>query len=1010
MKDPREYLLEKNLMIRASAGSGKTYQLSNRIIGYVGGRDVDPTRLVALTFTRKAAGEFADAILSKLAEAADDTETAARLGREIGVGIDATATLKRVVEALPQLQLGTMDSFFARVVRRFQYELGITGGSFELIQGPRRDQAVNDILGSMLGNAIAGEQAEEFLHAFKRATMGKGDKNVVAALNGFIGSWTRYVREGRGCEPGQFFDDPAGLPDAAAWEAAKHPLVAKLRKATESVEWTDKRQTKAWEKFCTALEAHTIGSGTAKEGGKLFETISDWAADPTQPLLTSLYKPFDLGPMAAQVLGEIFALLAQAELHQAVARSKATLELVARFDFQCERRLRRRGLLGFDDIKHLMGQWAVSEDARLRREAVDFRLDARYDHWLLDEFQDTSGEEWRGMSPLLDEAVSDPEGSVFIVGDKKQAIYGWRGGDVKLFDRVQSHYGDGLLVEAMPLSWRSGRDVLDLVNRICGDRDTLARTFGEGVAARWQWENHEPAKPNLAGEVRVEVIEGKEEARRDRLIELLGELGIGEKELTCGILTRTNKQTREISDRLRAEGFDVIEEGARHPTEDHPVGVALAQLVAWLADPRDTFARRIVAMSPLETRLTARFGGIDTRAWDRLNAEAAATGFAAMLEALIEPLWDDLGAFGRRRAEDVIGALGGFDGSGGSGARQAKRWIHDLQIPQSPGTAAVQVMTTHKAKGLGFDVVILPELEDTKVPSLSDYHVATGPGWALQNPAGWVRGCFPALAEAEAEWAEDQCYEAMCVLYVALTRAKRGLYLLLPAPSKNAGNEPKSSPVGLIRETLGITDTGLVHQSGDRAWLDALPPRQDTAPTAVPALQPPRPRRRRATPSGAKTQAAAIAAAARPTDGGQRFGTEVHHALEAVGWIDDEPPEPARNEAGQVVAQLLREPAIRPHFERRGRDARLLREQPFEVILDGQWVSGVIDRLHLIDGAKRLEIIDFKTDAVADETTLVERYRGQMDIYRRAMAQIFPDAAIVCLLLSTRLKRGVEVA
>ena len=61
-------ILAKNLLILASAGSGKTYQLGNRVIGLIGRDDVDPERMVALTFTRKAAGEFADSVLTKLAQ------------------------------------------------------------------------------------------------------------------------------------------------------------------------------------------------------------------------------------------------------------------------------------------------------------------------------------------------------------------------------------------------------------------------------------------------------------------------------------------------------------------------------------------------------------------------------------------------------------------------------------------------------------------------------------------------------------------------------------------------------------------------------------------------------------------------------------------------------------------------------------------------------------------------------------------------------------------------------
>jgi ATP-dependent helicase/nuclease subunit A len=73
-------ILAKNLLILASAGSGKTFQLGNRVIGLVV-KGVGPERIVALTFTRKAAGEFADSVLTKLAEAAGDEAKADAFAR-----------------------------------------------------------------------------------------------------------------------------------------------------------------------------------------------------------------------------------------------------------------------------------------------------------------------------------------------------------------------------------------------------------------------------------------------------------------------------------------------------------------------------------------------------------------------------------------------------------------------------------------------------------------------------------------------------------------------------------------------------------------------------------------------------------------------------------------------------------------------------------------------------------------------------------------------------------------
>ena len=1001
----KEDILRKNLLILASAGSGKTYQLGNRVIGMVGVGGVDPETIVALTFTRKAAGEFADSVLSKLGEAAGDPAVAAELFRACGTPFDVIATLERVVRALPRFQLGTMDGFFSRVVRGFQYELGLTGGRFELIQGPKLATMLSDIRADILGNALESGEAEEFLHAFKRATVGREERSVSKLLGSFFESWHGHWKSGEVGDPAVLDACFGVLPDVGMWEEEKRAFANALRRAASTIEWTRKGQDEAYGKLIDALEAHTIGSGSLGAQGALFDGLSTWAAE-GGVLHLKYYKEFSPGPAAEKAFLSMFRLLAACELAAAVERTKAVIGLVGRYDRECQRRLRQRGMLGFDDVKVLMGEWTLSEEKRLQREAVDFRLDARYQHWLLDEFQDTSRAEWRGMEPLLDEAAMGPDGSLFVVGDVKQAIYGWRGGDVRLFDEVRSRYAGDLGVDSMPESWRSCEAVLELVNQVCGNTGVIEDLFGGELASRWPWENHEAARKGVEGESRVEVVPGKSEERYDRMVELMHEIGIGKRELSCGVLVRTNDQLRAVAERLREEGFDVIEEGTRKPTVDNPVGVALSQLIAWLADPADDFARGVVRMSRLEDVISGRFEA-DWMAWEGLLEVAQKSGFSGMLEDLAEEVWDELSEFGRRRAGDVIGALAAFDASGGVGAREALRWIESLEIAQSPGTAAVQVMTVHKSKGLGFDVVMLPEIDDKQMPDAGKFRVARGDGWMLQNPAEWVRAQFPALKEIEAKWGQDQCYEAMCVLYVALTRAKRGLYVLLAEPPKSRKEaEIHSSLSNWVMRSVGAEESGIVWQRGDAGWVDSAMMRREKEAAVPTPLGEAVSMRPRFTPSGEKGEEA-LNPSASPS--GRSFGSQVHEAFESMGWIDEDPPQLPRGGAGELVSDLLQDPEIRRRFTRSGSEVVLYREQPIEWISEGKWMSGVIDRLHVHEGGRRVEIIDFKTDSVVEAVELIDRYAGQMRAYRRALSKVFPQAEIECLLLSTRLKEWIPV-
>jgi ATP-dependent exoDNAse (exonuclease V) beta subunit len=1003
-------ILAKNLLILASAGSGKTFQLGNRVIGLVAG-GVAPERIVALTFTRKAAGEFADAVLTKLAKAASGEQDAADLRRDLALpAADFGAALEQVVRALPRLTLGTMDSFFAKVIRGFQYELGLTGGKFDLLEGSRAAAAQDELLETVLSGALADEGEEAFFHAFRRAMLGKEGLKVQDGLRTFVDDWQSCYRAARDVDWG-----PAALAGLALeeWEAQKHGLLGTAWRGLDAIEFTDKRQRVALEKAIEMLEGHAIGSGSLGQANSLLEKVMEGvAAGGAGVLEVRFYRDFVIGGPAGESLRSALQLAARCEMAAALQRTRAVREVVALYDGLCEKRLRRRGMLGFEDVKVLMGTWAKGEDARLRREAVDFRLDGRYDHWLLDEFQDTSREDWLGLLPLIDEAAGAGEGSMFIVGDRKQAIYAWRGGEVGLFDEVVRRYGGGLEIEPMAESWRSCPEVLELVNRVCGEVAIMRGLFGE-AAERWQWQEHVAAKPlqdpAKRGEARVEVVGGKWPERLLRLAELLGELGIGCRAVSCGVLVRNNDKVREVADHLRAAGFDVIEEGRREPAKDNPVGIAFGHLLKWLADPADAFAAEVVAMSPLADVLHGRFGGSWQEVWEGLSGRAAAVGFAAMIEEVVDACWAAWSDFGRHRAGDLMEALAALDRRGGVTAREAADWVERLEVSQSPGVAAVQVMTIHKAKGLGFDVVVLPDIPGDGIPQPQRFTVAEGEGWISQTPPKWARDILPQLREAESRWAADQRYEAFCTLYVALTRAKRGLYVLLEQPAKSRDQDKASLSNWLEQALAASGEPGVVYQSGTADWIEGVALTARTAELATrPTLGTGVARRERITPSGAKKQAGGGHAA-----GGMRFGSAVHAAFERVGWVDETAPALPQDDAGSLVAELLGQAALRATFERRGRNVDLFREQAIDAILDGQWLSGVIDRLHVHRDAAgtvtQVEVIDFKTDAVGQLAELGERYGGQMRAYCEVMERAFGGAVVVGVLFSTHL-RAVLIA
>ena len=994
--------MQKNLLVLASAGSGKTYRLSDRIIG-LAARGVEPEKIVALTFTRKAAGEFAEAILTKLAGAAEDTAKAAELGRSIAMpDADFPALLEAVVRKLPKLTLGTMDGFFARVVKGFQYELGVTGGRFDLLEGEVAEGVRDELMESLLDGGLDAGAEDEFVEIFRRATAGEEGARVLEDLRDFIGIWHRVF-----VSPDKREWGPAWLVDASEsdWEKQKGPLIEQLRRDWPNVPDKKKRHETAFEPMLAAFTDHTIGSGVLGSASGLVPKILEAACEGGGSISISYYQPLVITGPAAEALRKLVELAAACEFAAALSRTRGIRDVIGSYDAMVDRELRSRGRLGFDDVKRLMGAWMKDEDARLRREAVDFRLDANYSHWLLDEFQDTSRDEWNALLPLIDEGLTDDESTVFVVGDKKQAIYAWRGGEVGLFDELIENYSSGLEIETMAKSWRSCPEVLGLVNRICGDRGTMSELFGE-AEKDWEWEKHVSAEklglPENSGHARVEIV-AKDE-KTGRVIAQLRELGIGHKALSCGILVSSNKDVREWADVLRSEGFQVVEEGAREPGKDHPVGVMIWQLLRWLADPSDSFAKQAVMMSPLKVVLEGRFGISWQAIWEKLGGLASEKGFAGMMREIVSPLEEAWEEFGKHRAEDLMQALEELDQSGVVLAREAADWIGRMKISQSPGVAAIQVMTIHKSKGLGFDVVILPDISGDKIPSLKHFNTVFGDGWIADAPASWVRAMIPELKNAEEKWSRQQTYEAFCKLYVALTRAKRGLYVFLDEPSKSADSE-KPSFANWVMGSLEMEGTAEeVFEIGDANWQENVPVVEGMAKLVSKSLGQAVAKRSRTTPSSGKDT---IAGTPGRGDSGRRFGIEMHRAFERVGWLDEDELPEFSNEIANVLTATLDVPEVRDLFSKKGREIHLHREQRIEAVADGKWMSGVIDRLHVhIDQkgkANLVEIIDFKTDRVDSPKDLQERYSTQMIAYSKAMQAVYPDAEIRCLLVSTAL-------
>ena len=253
-----------HLMILASAGSGKTYALTNRFVQLLAG-GAPPERIVALTFTRKAAGEFFDEIVNKLARASAGDTAARQLALEIHApdmtAADFLRLLRGMVDAMHRLHLGTLDSFFAQIVRRFPLELGLTGDIAIMDTHDGRFER-RRVLRQMFAHAGAGltPAQRDFIEAFKRATFGVGEKQLARRLDDFLDvHGETYLAAPRA----ELWGNAERIwPAGCAWLAhagGRAPAAGELRAA---LPWTalDEKQRRRFKTFFAELPAWAPGA------------------------------------------------------------------------------------------------------------------------------------------------------------------------------------------------------------------------------------------------------------------------------------------------------------------------------------------------------------------------------------------------------------------------------------------------------------------------------------------------------------------------------------------------------------------------------------------------------------------------------------------------------------------------------------------------------------------------------------------------------------------------------
>ncbi|MEA4855564.1 UvrD-helicase domain-containing protein [Solidesulfovibrio sp.] len=840
------------IQVKASAGSGKTHALTERFISLAlrsGSRlpracadslehGYALPEILAVTFTNKAAAEMRERVLSRL-----KTMALGLGGADAAQRGKARDELEDLLVHAERLNIRTIDSLLFLLARIFALELGLRP-DFE----PAFD--MDDIL-SDLYDRLAARLPED-------PALARGFGEAAAALlreaSGFFP--LRRFRERARAVAGKLRAEPfAGAPAEA--EALRLGLERRLGALSLAagglLTALDTAGLKADSRFLTFLrrcrdadqaDAPPRSAYVAKPG--LADCLLKASRDAVPPGLDALFAALraahgrcarDLPVLRAAMAATPFIALAE----RFAADFPAYLTQMRVLPHVLWPRLVAARLAGDQGVPDA---WC--------------RLGAGLAHMLIDEFQDTAGEQW-GVLRLLAAECLARGGSLYLVGDVKQAIYGWRGGDAALFDAAPAdpelaRMTDDVVKTTLPINWRSAPEVVETNNRFFGalaDPDTAGR-----VAEALLGPALGPAAPELArslarafadagqrlpadrlpvpGHVRVtalpaDSIAAYEEAAREELLRLLAE------ELVprhghggVAVLPRSNTQATRVASWLVGAGLPVVTENSLR-LADHPLIRQLAAMLAFLDYPPDNLSffafvsgRELfgdlagisreeladwLATLPGRGSLSLAFAARFPDPWQRLvRPFLRQTGLAGPYDLLREIVagyrllerrpGDE--AFLRRFLE--IAHLAESRGHGSISAF-LDFWNtlgDDEKVPQPENVGAVRIMTIHKAKGLQFPAVVVPFHHFPGRSGEAPLVAATVEEGQVLVPD--QAGLGPDHARRRAGELAEQVH----LLYVAWTRPEAELHAFVPGRGKlREERYPLARALGVLFAAFG---------------------------------------------------------------------------------------------------------------------------------------------------------------------------------------------------------------
>ena len=778
-------------ILKASAGSGKTYRLTKSYIDLLlDGDEQSYKHILAVTFTNKATDEMKSRVieeLHKLSLSGKPQADAARI------------RLRKLLHDYSCFSVSTIDKFFQTVMRSFAREIGqYASYRVELDTGAVLDQVVDRLLAS-----LEDPDRDTLLKWLKDYTF-----DLVENGEDWNVAWPLKKMAG------QFLNETFLLQMRKAGQgtgvlADKDELKTFLKKIDGIIKDYEKEAVAIGQEGIQLLAAYGFRPDSYYYGtGGPTMIFQKWASrmfERKMPSEKRIQAAVDKFPDPA-ALSQLFERVSDHLGEPLLLRNTAVL---------IRKNLYLLGIYG--DLQRLLDEYLRENNVVLLQLSTDLlsriiadddapfvyeKIGNRYDHLMLDEAQDTSLMQWHNFRPLFRNSQASG-GCDLVVGDIKQSIYRWRGSDWRLmseylFNDLRSglcHDGDG---DPLDKNWRSGKAIVDFNNDIFLHLNEVLSADPDhaeiGAAVKPIYADcfqylPEKRKNDPEGFVRLEFLEKESEdgtpwreTALQRMIDDINALraeGYAYKEI--GVLVRRNSEGAAVAATLMAKNINVITEDSLL-IGSSPCISKLMSLLGWLVNPDDPVGELMVR------DIRDKMPNLQQNSLYEICEQLLASDVLSHGE----PDLPFIHAF--------LDAVLAFQEKYGSSLRAFVQWWDEAGCKKSicapDGQNAVRVMTIHKAKGLSLDAVVIPFCSESFTPS------------AWRQPTIWCR-CpagldGPPLIPLKASFAlndslfrddylQERTLEHIDVIntwYVAFTRARTRLLAYAPMPSAAKGIKP----------------------------------------------------------------------------------------------------------------------------------------------------------------------------------------------------------------------------